>query len=438
MALLSCSLTSCGSILRVVLGEPTSERNSSTSASSSSFSPVGAHEHQYVSSVTVQSTCQSEGVTTYTCSVCGHSYNEKFSAKKYTGEEIFNYAKNSIAEITTYNQNGAGLSLGSGFVYKENGQIITNFHVIDGAYSAKVSIAGKQYDVEQIIAYDINIDIAILKINKIGLTALPVCDKDVNTGSTVYALGSSQGLTATLSNGIVTHADRISDGVEYVQHNAAISSGNSGGPLLNEYGEVIGINTFTLKDSQNLNFAIFSAELDNLANKTPITFKNLSAVYSNPFNQTKNYIMSKGTYEAEQYLLQTTVDFNAAQTEAYVGVISYIPEHKVITLSYAFAKENSSFSYEYILAVYIWAFDGNYQWYYQDAVDNCYIKGSLNAATYTGSLSYQNTTFTSSSKQTIAINNAQSMLTDMLTKSIPEALSPIGVTAKTLGFTHIN
>ena len=91
------------------------------------------------------------------------------------------------------------------------------------------------------MAFDELIDLAVLKVEQNGLVAATVCKNNVQAGETVYAIGSSRGLTNTYSQGIITHADRVLDGVTYVQHDASITNGNSGGPLINIYGEVIGI-----------------------------------------------------------------------------------------------------------------------------------------------------------------------------------------------------
>ena len=80
-------------------------------------------------------------------------------------------------------------------------------------------------------------------------------------------------MTATFSQGIITAVNRKIEGVTYIQHDAAISPGNSGGPLLNKYGEVIGINTWTLEDSQNLNFAVSSSVLLEMKYSTPLTME---------------------------------------------------------------------------------------------------------------------------------------------------------------------
>ena len=119
-------------------------------------------------------------------------------------EDIYNKAKEVAVEIKTYDKSGAGLALGSGFVYSKDGQIVTNYHVIDEAYSAEVYVGETKYAVSSVLAYDKDIDIAVLKINASNLKTLTISDDEVNTGMTVYALGSSRGLTSTFSRGIVS------------------------------------------------------------------------------------------------------------------------------------------------------------------------------------------------------------------------------------------
>ncbi len=166
-----------------------------------------------------------------------------------TASEVHDKAEESVGEVVTYNQSGTELSLGSCFVYTRDGKLVTNYHVIEDAYSVKVTIDETTYGVQKVLAYDKDIDLAVLKINANNLAPLELDESTQEVGKPVYAFGSSKGLTATFSQGIITYADRIMDGVHYVQHDAAISSGNSGGPLINEYGKVIGINTMTMRDS---------------------------------------------------------------------------------------------------------------------------------------------------------------------------------------------
>ena len=241
--------------------------------------PLPKAKHSYGEGEVIdEATCLEAGTLKYTCTAkgCGYSYTEPYSLPTYTATELYDLAVNFVGEIVTYDKNGSELALGTGVVVSSDGRIITNYHVIDSAYSAKITIGDKIYPITSLLAYDVDIDLAVLKVDAEGVMYAKVCKNAPKTGETVYAIGSSKGLTNTYSRGIVTQAEREIEGVTYIQHDASITNGNSGGPLLNVYGEVIGINTWLVADSQNLNFAVFTGELDNLRHEEPMT---LAAFY---------------------------------------------------------------------------------------------------------------------------------------------------------------
>ena len=138
---------------------------------------------------------------------------------------------------------------GSGFVYTENGLIITNQHVVEGAAALKVSLAsGETFDAV-LIGSDVQTDVAVLKVEADGLNALPIGDSaTARVGEFVLAIGdpiSADELSGSVTFGIVSALSReinIEGFVnEYLQTDAAVNPGNSGGPLINMRGEVIGV-----------------------------------------------------------------------------------------------------------------------------------------------------------------------------------------------------
>ncbi len=282
---------------------------------------ITAIGHVYDYGVVVSSaSCTQKGTIKYTCTAlnCDHSYTENYSLPIYTATEINDQALSYVGEIITYDKNGYEQSLGTGFVYDIDGKIITNYHVIDEAYSAKITINGIAYRIESVLAYDEDIDLAVLKINANGLTAANICKNPVKVGETIYAIGSSRGLTNTFSQGIITYADRIVDGVSHIQHDASITNGNSGGPLINQYGEVIGINSWLLTNSQNLNFAVFADELDNLVYGTQKTLAELYEENHNAYDVLLNYVLTYGTYDAsnQRYEIEYK-DINTTYSDYY-------------------------------------------------------------------------------------------------------------------------
>ena len=176
------------------------------------------------------------------------------TGKQLTLEEVYASWVNSTVgistEIVTANIFGQQVSAaaGSGFVISSDGYIVTNYHVIEGASTIKVTFYdGTQYDATLVGGEESN-DVAVLKINAEGLTPVIIGNSDgLHVGQTVTAIGNPLGeLTFSQTHGIVSAKDRTVtlDGgikINMIQTDCTINSGNSGGPLFNLYGEVIGI-----------------------------------------------------------------------------------------------------------------------------------------------------------------------------------------------------
>ena len=391
--------------------------------------------HSYSGSITTSPTCSVAGTKTFTCTSCNHAYTESYTMPVYSASEIHNLYVESIGEIITYTKSGQELALGTCFVYSSDGKLITNYHVIENAYSAKVTINGQTYTVQYILAYDKNIDIAVLQISATGLKAVTVCNSTHAVGSAVYAFGSSKGLSATFSQGIITYSDRELNGVTYVQHDAAISSGNSGGPLINQYGEVIGINTLTVKDSQNLNFAINISQLSKLNYSTPLTFSEYYNKECDVFTRMKNYIVENGSY-AESMNAYKVILYSKNSSDGkykYTTIAYYFLDTNIISLDFRYGN-NTTNAYYYIYFEITPSLGGEYNWYYFDSYD-CQMRGVIHASTYTSNhvLGYNYTNASSTSELNSTRNLASSMM-DYLLSSIDYDWAYIGVTAEDLGF----
>lgn len=201
--------------------------------------------------------------------------------KALTAEEIYEQCGQSTVEIYAYFSGEE--SLGSGF-YVDKDMIVTNYHVIEGAEKITVkTYDGKIVKIKTIIGFDKELDLAILGIDKHS-TPLTISQDRVAVGQDVYAIGSPFGLTGTMSKGMVTTASRDMDNkVDYIQIDASISPGNSGGPLINKYGEVIGVNTMYIVDGQNLNFAINIRELQKINTNKSMTIAEYIDKYDSMF-----------------------------------------------------------------------------------------------------------------------------------------------------------
>ena len=139
--------------------------------------------------------------------------------------------------------------LGTGFLLNNEGQILTNNHVIKDARQVEVTLANRKKYKAQIVGTDPSHDLAVIQINAPNLTAATLGDsKNLQVGQKVFAIGNPFGLSGTMTKGIVSSIRQVreADGTyidEAIQTDAPINPGNSGGPLLNSRGEVIGINT---------------------------------------------------------------------------------------------------------------------------------------------------------------------------------------------------
>ncbi len=175
-------------------------------------------------------------------------------SKTFTTEELSQLALEAVAYIET------PFAQGSGFAISADGLIVTNFHVMQGADTATVTIGGKTYNNVTVVASSHEYDLAILSIPAQDLVWLPLARNTnaTSVGEQVLAMGNPQGLQGTVSDGIISAMDRQLDGITFglIQTSAPVSPGSSGGPLLNMKGEVIGVNALSYLAGQNLNFAI--------------------------------------------------------------------------------------------------------------------------------------------------------------------------------------
>ncbi|MEH6822958.1 MAG: trypsin-like peptidase domain-containing protein [Motiliproteus sp.] len=170
-------------------------------------------------------------------------------------ESIYEASKDAIVYVVATNKKGETSSFGTGFFIDKQGLILTNEHVIPEANTIYIYYKTNGKTVPAIlIASDKNADIALLKTS-ISAPFLPLDISEVRIGQKIIAIGNPKGLSRTISTGIVSSL-RDDDGINKIQITAPISSGSSGGPLINEDGKAIGITTEGLVDAQNLNFAI--------------------------------------------------------------------------------------------------------------------------------------------------------------------------------------
>ena len=250
---------------------------------------------------------------------------------------IIKRIKPSVVIVFTYDNKEEFLKLGSGFFISQNGDIITNYHVLQGASSAEVKTPdGKTYSITHIAAMSeqndiirLSVDIPSKYVRSLSLsTTLP------EVGERIIVYGSPLGLENTVSDGIVSAVREIPDFGKIIQITAPISPGSSGSPVLNMKGEVIGIATFQMVEGQNLNFAIPSeriASLNLIEEEKTFTTEELfgqeekdkkDSYYAYEAYDKALYFIDKREYEKALPYLEIAIktDMSSLKAWAYFGI----------------------------------------------------------------------------------------------------------------------
>lgn len=186
--------------------------------------------------------------------------------KASTSSDFSGIIEEAIKSVVTVKTD---VGQGTGFIIHEEGYLITNAHVLSGGTRLFVQDYEQNTIETDFIGYNSEFDIALLKIQgnfkKLNLDN----SNQVQTGEKVIAIGNPLGLQFSVSEGIVSGVHRIGiNNIEaYIQTDAALNPGNSGGPLINKDGKVIGINNFKISGGESLGFALESNYLKKIVNK---------------------------------------------------------------------------------------------------------------------------------------------------------------------------
>ncbi|WP_221393212.1 S1C family serine protease [Dyadobacter sp. NIV53] len=180
--------------------------------------------------------------------------------------EAVEKTKNAVVKIDVYKTEKGKLrpsGSGSGFIFSSDGFVFTNCHVVDGAEKIMVSLLNENEIEATLVGKDPDTDIAILKIYTQGYSVAKLGDaSQLQIGQFVIAIGNPYGYQHTVTTGVVsalgrslqTQSGRFVDNV--IQSDAALNPGNSGGPMINTDGEVIGVNTAVIQGAQGLSFSV--------------------------------------------------------------------------------------------------------------------------------------------------------------------------------------
>lgn len=189
-------------------------------------------------------------------------------ARALDARNLFQRSQRSVVMIIAVNKAGKISKIGSGVLLRRGDLVATNHHVIAGEKDVRVKMAdGKVVKIESVRAESPEHDLALLMIPPLG-RGLPLASGDPVVGEEILAIGNPRGLERTLSTGVVSGI-RQKGNTKVYQITAPISRGSSGGPILNDKGEVIGLASFFAQGGQNLNFAIPASYIAQLLGLPP-------------------------------------------------------------------------------------------------------------------------------------------------------------------------
>ncbi len=244
-----------------------------------------------------------------------------------SAEDIYAKCASAVAYIGIYNQSGTLIQSGSGFFIDSSGTLITNYHVIEDGYSAKViTTDDKTYSVSGVYSYDKERDLALLKVDGSGFSYLEEDTSTLKAGATIYTIGSPLGLSNTISTGIISNTSRTLDGQDYIQITAPISSGSSGGALINTNGKVIGITSGAVTSesgiSQNLNLAIPIHYIDDLSRSSLVSLSSISGSQSSSSSQTSGKLtVSQSSVQVAVGKTATVQVADTSQNNTYLSCV---------------------------------------------------------------------------------------------------------------------
>lgn len=247
--------------------------------------------------------------------------------------ELIHRVKPAVVSVITYDAKGEALMTGSGFFIRP-GEVVTNLHVIEGARRVAIRTLdgkGKTYDVAGVLALDEEGDLALLSV---GLPperarALELSTALPEEGESVFVIGNPLRLEGSVSNGIVSAVREVPNLGKIVQTTAPISQGNSGSPLFNMKGQVIGVITIKVTNGQNINLALGAGRVGALASGKLQTFEQVAA--RNKSNQPpeamaewwyRNGLNSLwlGNYDSALSSFETAVGKNPTRADAWMQV----------------------------------------------------------------------------------------------------------------------
>ena len=256
-------------------------------------------------------------------------------ASNFSLTEIFERTEESVVQVNIRSDNAINNrgNMGSGFVYKDDGYIITNHHVVDNAERVTITFLDGESYIAKIIGTDADLDIAVLKV-EMGSTYLqpiPIGDSShLKVGEPIAAIGNPFGLSGSMTSGIISQIGRLlpqDSGYsipDVIQTDAAINPGNSGGPLLNMKGEVVGMNTAIQSATGEFTGVGFAVPSNTIKKVVPVLIRD--GIFHHPWmgisgsDVDPDLAKIRELNSSKGFLIATVIEGSPADTAGLQGV----------------------------------------------------------------------------------------------------------------------
>ncbi len=262
--------------------------------------------------------------------------------------DVYETSKRAVFLIESLDANGNVLNIGTGFFISQNGIALTNYHVLEGAADARINLYdGKVYWLDKIIGFNKKSDLVKFSLKNPKKRQFNYLRKDPNPpkiAQSILVIGNPKGFENSLSAGLISGLRKDEGNVELIQITAPISAGNSGSPLINMEGKFLGVISFTIENSQSINFAISINELLKLQNSLSGELKDLKENQIKFSNNSEHETFHKFSFVELKKAISTCENCN--YVKFYTGQSSGYSKLKAQMLN---AKEKSwSFASIYI------------------------------------------------------------------------------------------
>jgi S1-C subfamily serine protease len=251
---------------------------------------------------------------------------------EYSLIDIFEKSEESVVQVNVLRSESDG-GMGSGFVYSEDGYIITNQHVVKEAQKVTVTFLDGEAYIGDVIGRDRDLDIAVVKVNPSNTYIQPIKIGDsskLKVGEKIAAIGNPFGLSGSMTSGIVSQIGRLlpqESGYsipDVIQTDAAINPGNSGGPLINMKGEVVGINTAIQSATGEFSGIGFAVPSNTVKKVVPVLIEN--GEFKHPWMGISGTDVDpelaevRGLKSSKGFLIVSVIEGSPAEQAGLIGV----------------------------------------------------------------------------------------------------------------------